>query len=219
MKPIRQNITRVVGASDPPSANQVILSSAQENTRWLANSPQRNSHGTIWTHFVESFKKRRHMKIEGKTAKVAIPVLRILAQQAKLALEYQSSLMALSLGETEREVRLAELNLRKIEVAAQRRQYEQTADARTNKERLALQLEIATLERQIQEQRQPLPPKLSPAQQRLLKKNEIEEDLQRLRADEARALRQAVTEPEKRRVQNMYATRRDRLMEQLEKFL
>ena len=159
------------------------------------------------------------MKIEGKTAKVAIPVLRILAQQAKLALEYQSSLMALSLAETEREVRLAELNLRKIEVAAQRRQYEQTADARTNKERLALQLEIATLERQIQEQRQPLPPKLSPAQQRLLKKNEIEEDLQRLRADEARALRQAVTEPEKRRVQNMYATRRDRLMEQLEKFL
>ncbi len=62
-------------------------------------------------------------------------------------------------------------------------------------------------------------PKLSPAQQRLLKKAELEQELQRLKLDETSAVEKATTETEKRRLQNMYATRRDQLMQQLEKHL
>jgi hypothetical protein len=62
-------------------------------------------------------------------------------------------------------------------------------------------------------------PKLTPEQQRLLKKAEIEEQLQRLKTDEVQAVEKTTSELERRRLQNMYAARRDRLMEELEKYL
>ena len=62
-------------------------------------------------------------------------------------------------------------------------------------------------------------PKLTPAQQRLLKKAELEQELQRLKADEADAVSKTDSEADKRRLQNMYATRRDQLVQQLEKHL
>lgn len=159
------------------------------------------------------------MKIDGKTARVAIPVLRTLTEQAKLAMEYRANLVALGLAEFERELKVAEFEQRKRELATQRRHHEQLAELRLNRERLALQLEIATIQRQIQEQRQPPTPKLTPGQQKVLKKAEIEDELHRLRIEEARAVQHAPNELEKRRIQNMYAGRRERLMEQLEKYL
>jgi hypothetical protein len=53
----------------------------------------------------------------------------------------------------------------------------------------------------------------------LLKKTEIEGELQRLRTEEGQALQRGMSELEKRRLQNMYAGRRDELMMQLEKHL
>src|SRR5580658_10049637 len=64
---------------------------------------------TIYRHLIDSIKKRMRMKIDAKTAEVAIPTLRSMTEQAKLATEYQTSRNALSLSELEREVRLAEL--------------------------------------------------------------------------------------------------------------
>jgi len=43
--------------------------------------------------------------------------------------------------------------------------------------------------------------------------------LQQLNAEEANAVQRGTSELEKRRLQNMYAGRRDRLMEELEKYL
>ena len=62
-------------------------------------------------------------------------------------------------------------------------------------------------------------PKLTAEQQRLLKKAEIEAQLNRLKFDETVAVAQADGELEKRRLQNIYANRREQLMEQLEKYL
>jgi hypothetical protein len=159
------------------------------------------------------------MKIDAKTAEVAIPTLRSMTEQAKLATEYQTSLNALSLSELEREVRLAELEQRKLELAVQGRQHRHLEGLRLHKEELALQADITALQRQIADQRRPQEPKLTPAQQKFLRKAEAEEQLQQLRADEARALRTATSEMEKRRLLNIYANRRERLMDQLEKYL
>jgi hypothetical protein len=196
-----------------------MIRPVQQPAPWNQRPQARNQDTTIWGHFVESFKRRRLIRIDGKTASIAIPVLSTLTQQAKLALEYQSALVALGLGEIERDVKVAELDQRKLELAVQRRHQEQLAETRLSKERLSLQLEIARLQRQIQEQRQPPIPTLTTAQQKLLKKAEIEEEIHRLRIEEARALQQITGELEKRRIQNMYAARRDRLMERLEQFL
>ena len=63
-------------------------------------------------------------------------------------------------------------------------------------------------------------PQVTPAQQRLLKKIQLEEQLQKLDAEQHRAeQQQGRTEPEKRRIQNMYHARRERLLEELEKYL
>lgn len=62
-------------------------------------------------------------------------------------------------------------------------------------------------------------PKLTAAQQRLLKRAELEQALQRLKLDEAEALQKADGELERRRIQNMYAGRRSQLTEQLEENL
>ncbi len=64
-----------------------------------------------------------------------------------------------------------------------------------------------------------LEPKLTPSQQRLLKKAELQQELQRLTTDEADAVGKTTSEPEKKRIHNMYASRRDQLMQQLERFL
>lgn len=65
----------------------------------------------------------------------------------------------------------------------------------------------------------PIEPKLTAAQQRILKKAELEQELHRLKADETDAFSKAGSEAERRRVQNMYASRRDQLTQQLEKYL
>ena len=68
--------------------------------------------------------------------------------------------------------------------------------------------------------RQPEPePKLTPTQQRLLKRAELEQALQRLKLDEAEALQKADTELDTRRIRNMYAGRRSQLTEELERNL
>lgn len=197
----------------------LIIRQAADPARWDPRQQGQHEATSVWEYFIDSAKKRMLMRIDGKTSRVAIPALRTLAQQAKLALEYQASLVALSLAETERGVRSAELEQKRLELSAQRRQQEQLAEIRLRKDRLAIELEIATLQRQITEQRRPSTSKLTPAQEKLLKKSEIEAEIHRLRVEEARALQQETNEPERRRIQNMYATRRDRLMEQLEKYL
>jgi hypothetical protein len=174
---------------------------------------------TIYRHLIDSVKKRMRMKIDAKTARVAIPTLHSMTQQAKLATEYQTSINALSLSQLEREVRLAELEQRKLELAVQGRQYRHLEGLRLHKEELALQADITALQRQIVDQLRPQEPKLTPAQQKSLRKAETEVQLQQLRADEARALRTATSEMEKRRLLNIYANRRERLMDQLEKYL
>ena len=174
---------------------------------------------TILDHLLNSWKRRMHLRIDGRAARTALPTLRIITEQAKLATEYQAALNSLSTTQVEREVRLAELELRRLELAGQKRQHQRLEGLRLRKEQLALQLDIAVLTQQIHEQRQAPATKLTAQQQKAVKKAEIEEQLQQLRAEAIRAVRQADDEPEKRRLQNMYNGRRDRLMEQLEKYL
>jgi hypothetical protein len=65
----------------------------------------------------------------------------------------------------------------------------------------------------------PPEPKLTPAQQRILKKAEIDEQLSRLKTAEAEAVAKAGDDLERRRIQNMYANRREQIYEQQEKNL
>ena len=229
MRNTREAVAELWPARDKPAQRHlmVLKETPVEPVLWDPRPHGRVSQPTIFGHFVDSLKKRMRMSIDGRIARVAIPTLRTITEQAKLAVEYQTSLNALSLAEVEREVRLAEIEQKKLELASQRRQHQALEGMRLQKEQLSLQkdhiafrLEIATLRRQLKEQRQPAAaPKPTPAQQKLIKRAEVEAQLEELRAEEAKALQRATSELEKRRFQNMYTHRRDRLMEELEKYL
>ena len=89
-------------------------------------------------------------------------------------------------------------------------------------ERIQLEWEIAKLNRQIREEDRPpeRPARpLTPAQQARRREAGIERQIDRLRADQAKAVAKAPTEEEKKHVQNMYDHRRERLMDELRRCL
>ncbi len=170
-------------------------------------------------HYLSTIEERLHMRIERRRAAAALPTLRLLTEQAKLAAEYQNSINAMRVSELEREVKTAELLQKKSDLTSQRTQSDKLANARFQRERLALQVEIAALRRQVREQRNPAQAVTTAAERRLQRKREIEQQIERLRAEETQALKPGTSELEQRRIKNMYSARRDELMEQLEEFL
>jgi hypothetical protein len=170
-------------------------------------------------HQIQALRDRIRLKIDQKTTLAVTAALRIQGEQLKLANEFQASLNTQQIADVEREVRLDELEQKREEIAIQRQQNQALFELRLRRDRLALQAEMVRFHKEIQDARRRPEPKPNPTQQRLKKKAEIEADIQRLRDDEAVALGNGNSELEKRRIQNMYSDRRDRLMEQLEKYL
>ena len=203
----------------PTNKDLVLVRPTIPATRLFPPSP--SAPPSLLEHYVASVRERIRMTIERKRAEAALPTLRLLTEQAKLAAEYQHSLNVLQLADLEKDVRQSELLQEQRELAAQRRQTERLASPRVQKELLTLQLDIAMLKRQIREQRKPnvARPELTADQQRELKKRNLKQDIERLRSDEADAIKPGMSELETRRIKNMYAARRDELTEQLEKYL
>lgn len=177
-------------------------------------------------HWVDAFKQRVRLRIDGRTARIGAEVLRAQTEHLKLMHEYHSAINGFRVADLERQVRAAELEQRMEEIAAQRRTHQRLQAVRVSTEKLALRrdrmairVEIARMRREMRDASAPSEPRLTPVQQRAIKKAEIEQQLQTLQVEEAKALQRAATEAEKRRLQNMYASRRDRLMEELEKHL
>lgn len=173
----------------------------------------------LLTHYLAVLQERFHMRIERRRATATLPTLRLLTEQAKLAVQYQDSINAIHLSELEREVKTAELLQKKSDLTSQRLQSDRLANARLQRERLALQVEIAALPRQFRDQRNPTQAVTTAAERRIQRKKEIEQQIERLRTEETQAMKPGTSELEQRRIKNMYSARRDELMEQLEEFL
>ena len=92
---------------------------------------------------------------------------------------------------------------------------------RKQRDELQLKKEIAQLQQEIKTADSPPPTesKLTPEQQRKLKRAEIEDKLRELNRLEEDALKNARSEEERVRIQNMHADKREELREQLSKFL
>ena len=215
-----KQIVDLLAPRKPAASRQLAVARpAAVPARILPPEPSAPAGPTVFGHYRYSFKERLHLHIERQTTEALLPTLRLLTEQARLATEYQHSLTALSLAELEREVLFAEMQQRKLELAIRRQQTEELAYMQLERQRLSLQLEKAKVDREMRELQKPAEAKLTPAQQRLIKKTEIEEQLQQLQAEERRAVQRAGSELEKRRLQNIYTNRRERLMEELEKYV
>jgi hypothetical protein len=174
---------------------------------------------SLWSYYLGAFRERWRTRIDGRTSRIAIPALRTQGEQLKLAHEYQTTLNSMRLAEIERETKAAELNQKRTEAIVAQQQQQALQNLRLQKEKLSIQVEMAKLKKEMADLKRKPDQQVSPTQQRLLKRGEIEEKLQRLRADEERAMNAAPTEAERRRIQNMYEHRREQLMEELSRYL
>ena len=174
---------------------------------------------SIFGYFVQAFKERVRTRIDGRSARVAIPVLRTQTDQLKIAHEYQATLNSMRLAELEREAKAAELNQKRTDAEVQQHQQQALQNLRLQKEKLSIQVEMVRLKKEMGDLKSKQDQGLSQAQQRMMKRAEIEEKLQRLRADENRTMNAAPTEQERRRLENMYENRREQLMDELAKYL
>ena len=116
---------------------------------------------------------------------------------------------------------LSRRKLEKLELEAKVQQAGTLDGLRLQKERLAIELEIAELKARRKAIQNPsgAESKLTPDQQRRLRRLEVEDKLRELDRLEEEAMTKARSEEERVRIQNMYIDKRDDLHEELSKYL
>ncbi|HLV88700.1 MAG TPA: hypothetical protein VKV39_17070 [Candidatus Sulfotelmatobacter sp.] len=189
-------------------------------------SSNRPRSGSLLGYYRDAVKERIRLEIDRKTTAVATATLRVQTEHLKVWAEHQNMLRASQLAGMEGALRAAELHKRMEDIAREQQLNRQLSQSRLErdqlalqKEKLALRVDIARLEHEMRMAGVPpaVPP--TPAQERATKKAELERQLEELGAEEARTVNRAASDAERRRIQNMFANRREQLMEELEDIL
>ncbi len=175
------------------------------------------------THFIDSIKQRFILNQNDKTAVRRIQFLQKqfeLLKLVKSCAEVSVDLEALS---KERQIRLKKLDIEARDLDIQLSGDDPLKKLALQRDQLKIQLEIAQIDRQIHELKNPPKPesKPTPDQERAQRKAGIETRIANLRKEQSEAV-EAIPEtlPEQRRkVSNMYADAIEREMENLRKVL
>jgi hypothetical protein len=172
-------------------------------------------------HYIEALKQRFIIRTDERTAQVRTHFLRGQIEHLELGKQYQVLLNDLRAMEAEQEVRLLRIQAERRDLQVRGQQSEALDELRLQKERLAIELEIEQLKSQKQAIGKVQQPeeRLTPEQQRRLKRMEIEERIERLDRQEEAALRKARDDGDRIRIQNMYADKRGELRDELAKYL
>ncbi len=183
---IDQNTVELAPANRQLTVVQPALPAIPPDYQRRVPTPQGQS---LFSYYINAFRERIRTRIDGRSARVAIPVLRTQTEQLKLAHEYQTTLNNMRLAELERDAKAAELLQKRTDFEIQRNQQQALQTLRLQKEKLSIQTEMARLKKEMADlKRKPQEATLTAVQQRMMKRAEIEEKLQRLRADETRAM-------------------------------
>jgi hypothetical protein len=176
----------------------------------------------ILAHAVSSIKSRMILNQDLKTAQARLKLVASVIEVFKLNRELQSILHDIHLEENEFEIKKIENQTRKEDAQAKLKSEATLRDLRKQRDELQLRKEISQLQQDIKVVENPAgsqQPTISPEQQRRLKRMETEDKLRELEKQEATAVKNARSDEERVRAQNMYADRRLELEEQLSKYL
>jgi hypothetical protein len=171
-------------------------------------------------YYVNVLRYRFLISMETRLEHLGTRFLSSRLEQLKLATQYQAQMDELEAMQPTQGNRLLELQLRQRQM---KRDYQRTLSLhglQLEKERLALEVEIAELRARKDgiQSRQP-ETKLSPEQQRRLKRLEIEERLEDLDRSEEAAVKKARNEEDAKRLENMYGRQREELRDELSRYL
>jgi hypothetical protein len=171
------------------------------------------------SHYFSSVLERFVLRQSDETAQVRTQFLRTQLDQLKLAKELHTALDDLTLHQLERDIRRRTLELQRQDLDNKQQQQQELAQLVHQQEKLKVKLEITKLSRQIKEEETPSPPPLSTEQQRAQKRAFHEAEIARKQDAKRKAVDQATTEDEKRRIANMHDDSIEREMEELSKYL
>ena len=173
----------------------------------------------VLAHYVDAVKERFIRRQDAKTAIVNIEYFKRLVEAGHLARDYKGICNDLEAMKLEQQIRLGELEVKKLKLDGEKANIEEIERLKRELEKERLQLEMAKLRKEKEDLQGSREPKLSSEQQRRLKRIEIEDRLRELDRLEEEALKNARSDEDRVRVQNMYADKREELREQLSRYL
>ena len=174
-------------------------------------------------HFVESVKERFIVRQDDRTAQVRLGFLRSQLEQLKLAKEFQQTIDDIQLLGLEKAKRVKTLELETEELDNKQKNRSRFDELTALKERKRIELEIAQLDRQIEELKNSPKPQAQPSPEdlRIQKKAAQEARIAQLRREQKESV-EAIPpdlEDQRRKVSNMYADVIERELENLRKIL
>ena len=205
-----------------PSSNVTV----QLPTKWddgeITKMLQRHQEQpAVLEHVVSSIKSRMILNQDLKTAQHRLKLMANVIEVFKLNRELHGILHDLHLEEKGFEIKQIEEQIHKEDAQSRLKSETQLRELRKQRDELQLKKEISQLQQDIKgvEKTAEGDSKVSPEQQRRLKRLEIEDKLKELDWLEAEAIKGARSEEERVRLQNMYGDKREELHEQLAKYL
>ncbi len=171
----------------------------------------------VLSHFIYSIKKRLITGQDIRTAEKRLKLITSVVALFKQTRELQNILHDIQIAESDFSSRKVDSQTKLATAKNNLESVSRLGPLRIEDEEWELRRKIAENKRNVD----PLPaePKLTPKQQRRLKRMEIEDDLRGLDHQEQEALKTARNEDERIRTKNMYDDRREDLREQLSKHL
>jgi len=160
----------------------------------------------IVASYIDALKQRFILKVEDGTAQQRTRFLRTHVEELQLGKEYRALIHDLGAMEIEQENRLLRLKLEQQELQAKQAHANALGGLQLQKSRLAIEVEIASLEAQKTAIQTPdRQENLTPQQRRTAEKKECEAQITDLKAQKAEALKIADEEERMRRVNGLDA--------------
>ncbi len=174
----------------------------------------------LLTLYVDQLRSRFILGAEHRTAQVRTKFLRSFIERLELTKQYETLIQDLKAMELEQDNRLLRLKLEQQELRARQQQASALDGLQLQKERLAIEVELATLQAKKTAIQNPERPdnRLTPEQRRAAEKREVEAHIADLKTQKAEALKVA-DEDERTRQLNAIEAALERAYERWSKLL
>ena len=182
----------------------------------------RRLEGSLLSQYATEVKQRLTLRSQERIIRQSHAILRAEIEQVKLMSEYKSAIDAHQRLPYEQRLKLEEMEFKRQELEQQRQASKRLSPLRTEAEELSLRVQIAKQKNELDQLANPAeatPPRLSPGQQRMMKRLEIEDERRHLAGRKQEAMRSASTDEERMQLENLYDQRDQELLDELRRYL
>ena len=188
----------------------------------LSGAVPRRLEGSLLSQYATEVKQRLALRSQERIIRQSHGILRAETEQVRLMSEYQSAIDAHRRLPYEQRLKLDEMEFKLQELEQQRQASKRLSPLRTEVEELSLRVQIAKHRKELDQLMNPAeaaPARLSPSQQRMMKRLEVEDERRHLAVRKHEATKSASSEEERMRIENLYDQRDQELLDELRRYL